>query len=1091
MSNHNSKVNGLMERQRQAEREAVRRAAERRAQLEKDRALANSLQSGSPFQSGSHSNRMQFGQSSSQAVLNRDGTFRLPSSQKSYIKPEQSRFAQASSNHLASPWRDTSASIVKNEPSPFSMGGPVKPSPFGSSGPVKNEPSPFSMGGSSNQLPAMNAQSTPWTARNSYQTINSDSSDLEEIDADQFISSARKRQQSTAMVGSSSSQMPARQPQGYVNPGMLHSQYQQPTSFNHNGMQQPQAQGYNGLSSSATPTPTPRNTWGHDPSYWSGFASTANKYIGGFAENISTLHSMVGLGSSLGLPHSMSQMPGSYPGASMSTPTNIFGNLGYNVSQNHSGSRQLPNVINLDDDDDEEDVIADRSRFNYLYSDTSRTNEEIKKLIENIAPGDDLPPEMREGTPNAMRMPLLEHQKIGLTWLKQKEEGSNKGGILADDMGLGKTIQAIALMVTRPSDQPRRKTTLIVAPVALTRQWEFEIKDKLKEGRDSLSVFKHHGSAKKTSFKDLSKYDVVLTTFGTLANELKKKERWDAVRKLNPTAVPLARERLTLIGDDCLWYRVILDEAQCIKNKNTATAKAAYLLQAEYRLCMTGTPMMNNVGELFSLVHFCRIKPFSNPDKFKNEISNPIANQHEDMRKKGMQKLHGLIAATMLRRTKYSQLDGKPIITLPPRTTEATNVQFDEDEQGFYTALETQTQLTFNRYMKAGTVMKNYANVLVLLLRLRQACCHPHLIRDYAIAGSTEVTADDMYELAQGLADEVVQRIKESGGNFECPICYDGVENPNIFIPCGHDTCSECFARLTDPSRALGQGTETAEARCPQCRGKVDPKKIIDYDMFKKVHMPETIQFTDEAGKVEEADDADEDSNSDSDSDSDDDETGSLDGFIVNDDVGDVNAEADTEQSSTKTSKPKSKKRKSGKGKGKAKEKKTHKSLAQLRAEGNSSKKARKKYMRRLAKDWIESAKIKRTLALLEEIHENNPTEKVLIFSQFTSLLDLLEVPICSDSTRYRRYDGSMTATERNDAVMYFKENAACRIMLVSLKAGNSGLNLNCASQVIIMDPFWNPYVEEQAIDRAHRIGQMNPVKVSTSTAPMLLKGVH
>jgi SNF2 family DNA or RNA helicase len=124
------------------------------------------------------------------------------------------------------------------------------------------------------------------------------------------------------------------------------------------------------------------------------------------------------------------------------------------------------------------------------------------------------------------------------------------------------------------------------------------------------------------------------------------------------------------------------------------------------------------------------------------------------------------------------------------------------------------------------------------------------------------------------------------------------------------------------------------------------------------------------------------------------------------------------------------------------------------------------------------STKIEKTLALLQSISENHPREKVLIFSQFTSFLDLLEVPLHRGEYNYRRYDGSMTANERSDAVTEFKENPACKIMLVSLKAGNAGLNLNCASHVIIEDPFWNPYVEEQAIDRAHRIGQRYPVQV-------------
>lgn len=103
----------------------------------------------------------------------------------------------------------------------------------------------------------------------------------------------------------------------------------------------------------------------------------------------------------------------------------------------------------------------------------------------------------------------------------------------------------------------------------------------------------------------------------------------------------------------------------------------------------------------------------------------------------------------------------------------------------------------------------------------------------------------------------------------------------------------------------------------------------------------------------------------------------------------------------------------------------------------------------------------------------------MLIFSQWTSLLDLLEIPIDNAGFGYRRYDGSMSPDMRGEAVDDFKDpQQNVRIMLVSLKAGNAGLNLNVASQVIILDPFWNPYIEEQAIDRAHRIGQKNEVTV-------------
>jgi len=121
--------------------------------------------------------------------------------------------------------------------------------------------------------------------------------------------------------------------------------------------------------------------------------------------------------------------------------------------------------------------------------------------------------------------------------------------------------------------------------------------------------------------------------------------------KENPNALPTAKEDLSLIGSNCKWYRVIIDEAQCIKNKDTLSAKAVYLLNAQYRLCMTGTPMMNNVSELFSLINFCRIKPFNSWTLWQHQIQNPIIKDRSGLsRENAMKKLQGLIRATMLRR---------------------------------------------------------------------------------------------------------------------------------------------------------------------------------------------------------------------------------------------------------------------------------------------------------------------------------------------------------------------------------------------------------------------------------------------------------
>lgn len=377
----------------------------------------------------------------------------------------------------------------------------------------------------------------------------------------------------------------------------------------------------------------------------------------------------------------------------------------------------------------------------------------VDSIIENIKRQDDdgLP---REQTPKQMSCSLMEHQKQALAWLLGMEKGSNKGSILADEMGLGKTIEGLSLIIANPSKNAARKTTLIVAPVALMRQWEKEIERHIKPAY-RLRVYVYHRGGKKADWNVLRDYDIVLTTFGTLAQEQKRLDNSQESAAIDrerqdPSFKRTAKEKLGLLDPKCYWYRVILDEAQCIKNRGTLTSKAAAALRAEYRLCMTGTPMQNSVEELYPLVRFLHITAYQSWQRFNDDIAKPVKSGHNMSRERGMTRLQALIKSITLRREKTSIVDGRPVVDLPPKYVNICPVKFSSAEMDLYKAVETKSQIRFNHYLQKGQVSKNYANILVMLLRLRQICCHPHLVSDLGVQVSTDgIKEEELKERAK------------------------------------------------------------------------------------------------------------------------------------------------------------------------------------------------------------------------------------------------------------------------------------------------------------------------------------------------------
>ncbi|KAI8620972.1 SNF2 family N-terminal domain-containing protein [Chytriomyces sp. MP71] len=748
------------------------------------------------------------------------------------------------------------------------------------------------------------------------------------------------------------------------------------------------------------------------------------------------------------------------------------------------------------------------------------------------------------GAPKNLLVTLHEHQLEGLAWMMKMENSEMNGGILADDMGLGKTIQTLALIVAnKPALSEKVRGTLIVCPVSLMRQWQREIETKSK----GLSVLIHHGPNRTKSKLTLREYDVVLTSYAMVTNERARREAYDANNILIQEEVkagPLFRAR---------WYRVILDEAHYVKNRNGAASLACAELPALKRFCLTGTPIQNSADEVYSLFRFIRLPHFAKYAYFQEKIGALVrlrsVQQHDQEHILGISRLQAVLKSCLLRRTKRSKCrsNGGPIISLPMREVTIVAIDLRENERDFYEALQGDALDKFNDMDKRGDVMKNLINVLIMILRLRQACCHPKLVREVyqrfnggrggdlqgiigralkgaacaaagqenggrsesvgrrellfrafsvnldsellvssdeenqvvkaygrekeAVAGEAKSATSIGLKKAKGImSSDVFERVMrlmnlDEGGLLEeeCAICADVMGEP-VITQCGHAFCQECISGylshvLAHERRGEDENDENSIRPCPTCRADISSCTMTNATVFINLvgeptgELDSDVEILDIKKAIE----------------------------IADDDYGAASAIFEQATSSSEeptgiivtgefatgaTEKPDAP--------APLKKEMTmeecmnllQKAMTSLHPDGN--------YMK-----FISSSKLDKMTDILRDIDEENPNLKTVIFSQFTSMLDLAEIQLCNHGMdKFVRYDGTMSVKQKSDAVDTFFTDPDIPIMLVSLKAGSVGLNLTRASRVIMLDVWWNPAVEDQAIDRVHRIGQVLPVKV-------------
>jgi hypothetical protein len=421
--------------------------------------------------------------------------------------------------------------------------------------------------------------------------------------------------------------------------------------------------------------------------------------------------------------------------------------------------------------------------------------------------------------PAGLKAQLRGYQTEGLAWL-QFLRSYDLGGILADDMGLGKTLQALAHVLLEKEAGRLDRPALVVAPTSVIPNWASEA----ARFAPSLRVHVSHGLKRKESFDRIAEHDLVLTTYPLLA-----------------------RDKEALVARP--FHLVILDEAQQIKNAQTQAARAVSQLDARHRLCLTGTPLENHLGELWSLFHFLMPGFLGDAEAFRRTYRTPIEKRGDEPRRASLARR---IRPFVLRRTKE-----QVATELPPKTEIVERIELTGAQADLYETVRASMHERVRAEIAARGLNQSQIVVLDALLKLRQICCDPRLLKL-----------------------EAARKVKGS-------------------------------------------------------------------------------------------------------------------------------------------------------------------------------------------------AKLERLLEVLDELLAEG--RRVLLFSQFTSMLELIESELKARSVAYVKLTGE--TRERKKPVDQFQAGKA-PVFLISLKAGGTGLNLTAADTVIHYDPWWNPAVENQATDRAHRIGQDKPVFV-------------
>jgi len=311
---------------------------------------------------------------------------------------------------------------------------------------------------------------------------------------------------------------------------------------------------------------------------------------------------------------------------------------------------------------------------------------------------------------NGVQATLRPYQQEGLDWLQHLVD-MDVGGVLADDMGLGKTLQTISHLSTEKASGRMTLPSLIIMPTSLVGNWQREF----KKFAPHLKIVTLHGAKREARRHEVATADVVLTTYPLVVRDL---ERWR----------------------DTEFHLLILDEAQAIKNPRSQANKAVNALSANHRLCISGTPVENNLEELWSLFDFVMPGFLGAAERFRTQFRLPI---ERDGNAQKLEALRSAVAPFILRRMKEHVAKD-----LPPKTELIRPVEITGDQRELYESIRAAAHSEVRTAIRKKGIPGSTITILDALMKLRQVCCDPRLV---SVTSARAVQTSAKFELFREL----------------------------------------------------------------------------------------------------------------------------------------------------------------------------------------------------------------------------------------------------------------------------------------------------------------------------------------------------